>query len=191
MFSFFKKAKETARPAPVVVPRIKHTNFLAAVDSIPGMTDASRPLTEPLVGDLLLTYAIDIGPSYLSVTAATLKDHNLQQDDLRALAQASGRQALKEIQFRTDGTIHELTAPENMAACSLLYPELWRQIEQEMGAPIAVAFPHRDFVLYAKADPAGIAALNDVMSQLDFDQTHALSRLLYRLSPSGWEVAAA
>lgn len=190
MFSLFKKSKETARPAPVVVPRIKHRNFLAAVDSIPGMTDASRPITEPLVGDLLLTYAIDIGPSYLSVTPANLKDHGLQQADLRPLAQASGRQAMKGIQFRTDGTLHELTAPENMAACSLLFPELWRQIEQEMGAPIAVAFPHRDFVLYAKADPAGIAALSDVLAQLDFEETHALSKLLYRLSPAGWEVAA-
>ena len=190
MFSFFKKKQTAARPVPVVVPRIKHKNFLSAVDSIPGMTDESRPLTQPLAGDLLLTYAIDVGPSYMSVTPASLQDHNLLETDLRQLALANGLHAMQNIQVRTDGTIHELTAPDNMAACTMLYPELWRQIEQEMGGPVAVAFPHRDFVLYAKANPEGVAALNAVIGQVDFDDTHALSKLLYHPTAAGWQAAA-
>ncbi|MFY2762561.1 hypothetical protein [Arenimonas sp. MALMAid1274] len=102
MFSFFKKKQKAAQPAPVVVPRIKHRNFLAAVDGIPGMTESSRPVTEPLAGDLLLTYAIDIGPSYLSVTPANLQEHNLQQTQLRPLAEANGLLAMRNMQVRTD-----------------------------------------------------------------------------------------
>lgn len=190
MFSFFRKKEKPEAPPPVVVPRIKHTNFLAALDAIPGMTGESRPVTEPLVGDLLLAYAIDIGPSYLSVTPANLADHQLRQDDLRPLAEASGLEAMRSMQVRTDGTVHELTAPENMAACAILYPGLWRQIEQELGGPVLVAFPHREFVLYALANEAGIAALEAVLGQVDFNDTHALSALLYRPSPDGWQVFA-
>lgn len=196
MFSFFKKKPKADQapagdPAPIVVPRIKHRNFLAAVNDIPGITDASRPLVEPLVGDLLLTYAIDIGPSYLSVTPDNLKDHGLAEADVRRLAEAFGREAMRDVQVRSDGTLHELTAPEGMAACSILYPELWRQIEGELAGPVVVAFPHRDFALYALADEKGLASLKDVLGQINFDETHALSALLYRPTAEGWQVVAA
>ncbi|GGE39735.1 hypothetical protein GCM10007421_12090 [Halopseudomonas oceani] len=191
MFSFFKKKPKPVDPTPVVVPRIKHKNFLVAIDSIPGMTDESRPVTEALVGDLYLSYAIDIGPSYISVTPANLRDHNLAQADLRRLAETNGLAAMRKIHVGTDGTIHELAAPENMAACTILYPALWQQIEKEMGCPVAVAFPHRDIVLYAPADSKGITALTEVIGQMNFEDTHALSRLLYRPSPAGWSVVAA
>ncbi|MFY2762562.1 hypothetical protein [Arenimonas sp. MALMAid1274] len=83
-----------------------------------------------------------------------------------------------------------MTAPDNMAACAILYPELWQQIEQEMGGALVAAFPHRDFVLYALADSNGIAALTEVLSQVNFDENHALSKLLYRPAPGGWQVVA-
>lgn len=190
MFSIFRKKEKPAAQPPVVVPRIKHTNFLVALAEIPGMTQESRPVTEPLAGDLLLTYAIDIGPSYLSVTPANLGEYNLRQDELRRLAEANGLEVLRGMQVRTDGPVHELTAPENMAACVILYPELWRQIEQELGGPVLAAFPHRDFALYALADDAGIAALRGVLDRVDFNDNHALSALLYRPSPEGWQVFA-
>jgi hypothetical protein len=98
---------------------------------------------EPLAGDLLLTYALDVGEGYLSITPATLRERGLEAASLRAQAEANGLAAMRALQVRTDGVVHELTAPDNMAACSLLYPDLWRQIEGEVGGPVAVADPPR------------------------------------------------
>lgn len=190
MFSFFKKTSPPAPPPAIVVPRVKHTHFLDYIASIPGMTDDSRPLAEPLAGDLLLTYALDVGEGYLSVTPTTLRERGLEASSLRALALANGLPAMRALEVRTDGVLHELTAPDNMAACTLLYPDLWQQIEREIGGPVAVAFAHRDVVLYAKADAAGLAALAEVVATVDFNDTHALSALLYRPTADGWQVVA-
>ncbi len=150
-FRFFKKkqAKEAVKQPPRILPRIKQQNFLASIDSLEGMTDSSRPVVEQLAGDLLLTYAVDIGDSYLMLTPAILLEHNLASDKARELAELNALSVLSEIRVRTDGTIHELTAPENMAACAILCPALWKQIEGEVGGPVIAAFPHRDAVFYA------------------------------------------
>ncbi len=185
MFSFFKKKK----PTPLVVPRIKHTNFVEAMNAIPGMTDNSRPVTEPIVGDLLLTYAIDMGHSYMAVTPGVLKDHSLTQSDMRALAMANGLTVLRSLTVQTNGVLHEMTADENMVACSILFPELWQQVEQEINAKPIVSFPHRDSVLYTSAEsPHGIEELRKIIADVDFNETHALSKLLFQPTPDGWTV---
>ncbi len=176
-----------AKAPTIVVPRIKHLNFLKAMDAIPGITDRSRPISEPLVGDLFLTYAIDIGASYEAVNQATLEKYNLQQSGLQSLAKANALIALSKIKTKTDGTVHELTAGDNMAACSILFPELWQQIEQQIGGDIIAAFPHRDAVFYVRADaPNAVEALKKAISQINFAETHALSQLLYRRVTGQW-----
>lgn len=189
MFSLFKK-KSREKAAPLVVPRIKHTNFLEALDKIPGMTGSSRPIAEPLVGDLLLTYAIDLGPSYVSVSPSLLEEHGLGLSDLRPLAEMAALNAMRSLRVGTDGTVYEMTADDNMAACSILFPELWREIEGEIGGPAVVAFPHRDVVLYTRLDlPDAVENLKGIVAEVDFDETHALSRLLYERSKGEWCVA--
>lgn len=188
MFSFFKKRK----PAPLVVPRIKHVNFVEAINAIPGMNDKSRPLAEPIVGDLLVTYAIDMGYSYMAVTPAVLKEHRLEQAGMRALAMGNALSVLGGVTVETNGAVHEMTADDNMAACTILFPELWRQVEQEINAMPIVSFPHRDCVLYTRSDsPAGIEELKRTIDGVDFNETHALSKLLFQPAPDGWTVVDA
>lgn len=189
MISLFKK-KEVVEPTPVVVPRIKHENFLIAVNSIPDMNDASKPITERLAGDLLLTYAVDRGSNYVAVTPSCLEGLKVQPYELRALAETSALEAMRNIHVRTNSIVHEMTAPDNMAACTILYSGLWQQIEREMGGPVVAAFPHRDFSLYASADAKGITALIEAIGEVDFEENHALSKLLYRPTSDGWEVVA-
>jgi uncharacterized protein YtpQ (UPF0354 family) len=186
MFSLFRKKQPPPKPQPLIVPRIKQTNFARAIDDIPGMNANSRPIIEPLVGDLLLTYAIDIGPSYMAVTPNVLRENNLQQSDLRVLGEANALHAMRSLKVRTDGTVHEITADENMVACTILFPELWQQIEQEIGAPIVAAFPHRDFVIYSSQDK--IDALKQIVNGVDFNETHALSKLIFQRFNGGWRV---
>jgi hypothetical protein len=60
MFDLFKKKPAASEPdTSAIVPRIKHTNFLVALRDIVKKPD-DMPVTEPLVGDLLVTYAFDL-----------------------------------------------------------------------------------------------------------------------------------
>lgn len=74
-----------------------------------------------------------------------------------------------------------------MAACSILFPNLWQHLEKEIGGSIAATFPHRDFVLYARNNADGLKALREILSQMKLDDTHSLSKLIYKPTPTGWE----
>ncbi|GAB2197908.1 DUF1444 family protein [Sessilibacter sp. MAH4] len=173
--------------APLIVPRIKNDNFLTYLNSLEGMTESSLPITERIAGDLLLTYAIDIGPSYVMATPLSLKEYNIQRSQLRESALANSIEAIRGAQIGTNEIIYELTAPDNMAACSILFPNLWQHLEKEIGGSIAATFPHRDFVLYARNNADGLKALREILSQMKFDDTHSLSKLIYKPTPTGWE----
>jgi uncharacterized protein YtpQ (UPF0354 family) len=183
---FQKKSGDS--PA-LVLPRIKHQNFLNAIDAIPGMTSAQRPITEPLVGDLLVTYAVDIGPSYVSLNPSNLGEYGLGPMQLRELAEANAMPILaSKLHVRTDDTLYQLSASENLAACAILFPDLWKQIQQELQSPLIVAFAHRDVVFYARANQQGKRAVVEAVAQVDFNDTHSLSRLLYSPTSTGWQV---
>ena len=59
MFGLLKKKVAPEATASQIVPRIKHQNFLAAVAGA-GVPEGDKPYTEPLAGDLLVTYAFDL-----------------------------------------------------------------------------------------------------------------------------------
>lgn len=190
MFSLFKKKTVDAPPA-IIVPRIKNRNFLRAVDQVAGITDETRPIVENLVGDLVLTYAIDLGDNFEMVSASSLEKFKIQQQNLISLAKYNALPALRSVKTRSDGVVYELTAPDNMAACSIIFPQLWQQIEQQVGGPVIALFPHRDFVFFAREDqPTAVGEFNKIISQVNFNQTHALSKLIYRRTGDQWEEAA-
>jgi len=190
MFSLFRKKAPQPQSAPVfVVPRIKHANFLVAMANIPGMDAESRPLAEPLAGDLLLTYAVDTGPGYEMVSPASVAKYGLDRPRLRTQARQNVLPVMRSIKLQTDGTLYELTANDNMAACTILFAEFWDRVEREQGGKMIAIFPHRDRVVFGRADSlATRPALAKVRDAIDFDETHALSKLLYARSPSGaWQ----
>ena len=184
MFSIFKK-----KQAPKFYSRIKHTAFIDMLNSIPDMPAEQKPLCESIVGDLLHAYAIDLGDSFTFVTPDILNEHNLSEDDMRDQAMVNSMMALQNITTRKNGGVYELSAGDNSVACAILFPELWDQIEQEIGGIPLVSFPHRDVVFYTRADDMnGIEEMKQAIASVDFSDTHALSSLLYQPSPEGWTV---
>ena len=175
-------------PIPPVYPRIKHVNFLKAFEDIP---ESSKPIVETLVGDLLLTYAMDTGENYISISQDTLNKHARNVEELRPMAEENALDAMREIR-KHEGLVDNLTTQDNLIACSVLYPALWRQIEDEMGGKILVAFPHRDTVLYVREDnEKAVSELQRIINEdIDFSDTHALSKSLYQLTGDNWQVSA-
>ena len=64
MFGWFKKKPPSEPARSNLVARIKHTNMLAALREM-DVPEDQWPLTEPLVGDLLIAYAFDL-PRHVS-----------------------------------------------------------------------------------------------------------------------------
>ncbi len=185
MFSFFKKES-----APAIFPRIKHNNFIEMINSIPDMPTEQKPISKPIIGDLQLTYAIDTGQEYISITPAELKKQNLTEQDLHDKALANGLISLQNLTVSDDDSgIKIMSSENNMTACSILFPELWEQIEGEIGSKPLVAFPHRDIVFYTSSNNKdGVENLRQAINRIDFSDTHALSGLIFQPSAKGWEI---
>lgn len=187
MFSFFKKKEKAIR----IVPRIKNTNFVSALSELQGMTEELMPITTPIVGELLLTYSIDQGTEFTSISKKILSEIGKSLEDVHSMALSNCLQVMRSLRMNTNDLIYELSVDENMAACTILFPDLWKQIEEEIGGKAIAAFPHRDAVLYTRLDSdAGISELNRLLNTLDFSDNHSLSKKLYKIGASGWEISS-
>jgi len=171
-----------------IVPRIKNINYLNSVKNVTNGVENSTPITEPLVGDLVLAYAIDIGENYVALSKSSSEEFNISMENVRKTAETNALQSLRSIQVNPYGKLFEITCPDNMMACSILFPALWNQIEGEIDGPVIVAIPHRDTVIYARADDnEAIEELRDAMTHFDFEDTHALSKQFFVRDGNEWQ----
>jgi uncharacterized protein YtpQ (UPF0354 family) len=176
---FFGFGKPKLPKELIILPRIKHTNFVKATEQISGIKHADKPIVESLVGDLLLTYSVDMGDTFTSVSQGFLAEHKLSMTDMRMNAYGRGLLALQTMEVTSDGTLFQVSAADNMAACCLVYPEFWEHIEKEVGSSLVAIFPHRDVVFFgAFNNPEVVPNLKELLSQVDEDN-HNLSKKLY------------
>src|SRR5258705_7967922 len=97
MFGLLKKKQRSKKAdASVIVPRIKHTNFLAAIRDI-GAGPEDTPVTEPLVADLLVTYAFDLPEMFQMFTTRDMKELGMTVDQVRSAAIANLRSQISDI----------------------------------------------------------------------------------------------
>lgn len=170
-----------------VVPRIKNKHYLIAAQREMNGVEKSIPITEPLAGDLVLAYAIDMGENYVALSESSAEEFNISMEGLRQKAEVAALPSLGGIRVNQQGKVSELACADNMTACSILFPEMWNQIEGEIGGPVVMSVPHRDTVLYARADDdEAVEELNVAMESFDFDEVHALSKLLFTRDGDAW-----
>lgn len=192
MFSFFKKRKVVVEQSAKVVPRVKTYEFLEALKQFKDMPEDSKPIHSPLLGDLLVTYSIDIGPSYVSASPVACKEHNLNIEDVPRQAMANALKLLGDIKTNTDGYAFEMITGNDMEACTILFPELWTQISTDLQSDVVAIFPHRNRTFYTRSSSEqGIHVLRSILDKTDFSETHALSKELFLYSNKQWSVFAA
>jgi uncharacterized protein YtpQ (UPF0354 family) len=181
-------AVQSLSSTPLALPRIKNIQMLDYLQSMQEMTEDSMPLCQSLVGDLILTFALDMGDSYMTVSKGVCDQHNISLDDLPDLALSNAVELLRDIKVHTDGTIYELQVGHDMEACTILFPSLWAQIAENFESDVLAIFPHRNHVFYAPSNSEqGKVALLEMLQQTDFsNDTHALSKKLYLFSQQEW-----
>lgn len=190
MFGLFKK-KEAPRPtAAQIVPRIKHQNFLAAVGST-GMLEDDKPYTEPLVGDLLVTYAFDLPETFQMVRKRDVADLGLAPQQLRETAVTNLKSRVGQGGYHGDPPVLRVVLGNNFDACALLYDDLWAMLGQKIPPEIIVGVPHRDAVLMTTtaSTKGGLEQIRAMVADIHAkDEVHGLTRDLFVRRQNKWEV---
>jgi uncharacterized protein YtpQ (UPF0354 family) len=193
MFGFLKKAVSPAPPAPVLratqlQPRIKHTRFLQALG------DANVPLeqwpsTAPLCGELLVTYAFDVGDSFMMATPNLLEQTGIRPDELQDLARANLVQAMPAPQFFAKDGCGLAVTGEDLEATLLLVDDIWDSMQENFRGEILATVPCRDRLLVCdSADPRAMSALR-LQSEEHYDEhqgPHRLSMQVMVRRHGGW-----
>jgi hypothetical protein len=137
-----------------VVAQVKHR---AAVEQVVELYGADGPVTEPLAGDAVLLYALDLPNGIMPLRESQRLSLGLAREALRGLA-AENLLALHDV-VRVSGypghTHLMVTCGGNYEASMLLVPELWAEIDPVLQGDRVVAIPNRDLLLIGDgANPA-------------------------------------
>ena len=150
MFGLFKKK---AKPDASIVPRIKHTNFLVALRDIV-KSEEETPVTEPLVGDLLVTYALDLPEMFQMVSGHDLQKLGLSPEQLRSIAIDNLKHQIGEVGHEGEPPGLQLVVGNDLEACLLLVDGVWESLAQSVPGEMVVGVPARDVLLVTSSDPA-------------------------------------
>jgi len=201
-----QSAKESAKDSPAqgsttamsaspaeLLPVIKTQAWREQLKQQIGEQYDSMPINQPLVGDLLLTFAIDRENDRIALSPASLRQFGLdQQLAMEAVATTASRNALQVLSTIRQGQRGEITVlgcDNHLMASALLYPELWDQLEQQAGDELVVAVPHRDEVWYVPAgNHQAVDALREAVDNFAAADNHGLSTLLFAREEGEWEV---
>src|ERR1043165_3687465 len=188
MFGLFrKKAKADAS---IIVPRIKHTNFLVALAEVV-KSEEDTPVMEPLVGDLLVTYALDLPEMFQMVSGHDLQKLGLSPEQLRPIAIDNLKHQIGEVGQEGEPPVLQLVVGNDLEACLLLVDGVWKSLAQSVPGEIVVGVPARDVLLVTRSDPArgAVEVLREAVQKLhSMETTHALTRNLLVRRNNGWEV---
>lgn len=194
-----RRAAKAAKPEPsdapdpaMLVPRIKHAHFLAAVAGIPGIGPDDMPLTEPLAGDLLVTYALDMPGAFRMLRGGDMRKMGLTPGEVHAAAMANLRRQVTRIEQAGESPLLILATGGDMEACLLLMDEVWDVYAEKVPGDLVVAVPARNavFVTGSKSE-AGLQVVRATAAQVFKDAgNHALCADLLVRRTGRWRVLA-
>lgn len=175
--------------------RIKHTDFLKALQAH-GVPPEQMPVTRPLCGDLIVSYAFDTPEQFVMATPALLKSAGIAPQEVHDLAlQALHRQVLAYgVRLIEDEGAYLLRiAPEetstHLEASCLLLDGIWDLLRDEIKpqGELLACVPTRDFFFVLdSAKPESHAHTLELARQLqDKDGVHGLSLQLMAHGSAG------
>jgi hypothetical protein len=160
MFNIFRKSGKPKPPEKIdlqtVLPRIKHLNFLTSTKALLAqvakegqMVEGQMPLTRPLAGDLIVSYAFDKGDNYESFRVADAQALGLTAAEVDRLAiENLCKKIGKAIKPAKLSTFHCLMVGEGFEATTMLIDELWTGYADEMRSELRVVVPSRDLIAF-------------------------------------------
>ncbi len=139
--------------------------------------------------DIELLFVLDSPNSIQYVSVG--EQHTAGLADGALLAAAAGNAAhLPALQAvavpRRDG-LFALMYGDSLGSARLFDAALWNKIEHDIGGPVAVAVPTRDWILYTRLDdPAHVQDLRVVARNIASREAYAVSGDVFRRAGAGW-----
>lgn len=182
MFGLFKNT--APKPAGVsvgssqLVPRIKHLAFSASLERA-GVPAEQRPVTTPLCGELLVTYAFDLPDSFVMATTDLLEQAGIAPDEVARLALANLTREMAEVQFNNQRDCGVAHVGNDLEATVLLVDSVWSKIGAKLKGELLAVTPRRDrLVVCDSANAQAVAALPALADEFFNEQQdqHRLSK---------------
>ncbi len=147
-------------------------------------------VTQHLVGDLWIVYAVDRPESTSVLSVDVMTRLGLLHKDLRKLGVANLRRLLSDLETIRVGEFLELTSESSVyLAGALLLDDTWDQAETLVEGDVVVALPARDTLLFTGAlNPAGLSGLRQAVDSVFSDGDHLISRTLLRRIDGQWKL---
>jgi len=175
-----------------IVPRIKHLDFLSVTQSM-NLPPGAQPVTDALVGELLVTYAFDLPHAFQTVTAADQERLGLSSEELRAVALENLREQLDGVDCEGEPPVMQILAGNHLEACLLLCDEVWDSLAESIPPDLVVAVPTRDlvFVTTSGSTKGGMETIRRAAKEArEAGGNHGLSEQLLIRKADRWEVLA-
>jgi uncharacterized protein YtpQ (UPF0354 family) len=186
---FFTAAPALSQPKPGfrptdlirVFPVIRNKNF--------GVESDMTPLSKPLIGDLMIYYALDQGSTIKFLTLNDISEANLTLVDIETAALANTIQLTSDLSVEGQ-EVYFLKLDGFYETAFLTMPDFWSDIARQFG-PLAMVVPNRDLVVFAPADDAQLVQfLKNTAKTYSKEQPWPVSDQIYFWSEEGpWKLA--
>ena len=170
-----------------IFPRIRTPAFMEFHQQLPKMTEEQMPRAGIVIGDLLVTYAIEVGNTFRPISALTCKEVGINRKDLATISIMNLRSLVTKPTIQSKDQLFAVQTGHDMEAAMILIPEFWNQVQQTLGDTLAVAVLHRNkVVLTRSSSKENRVKLRELVDSENFSNTHALFRRIYTWSSGEW-----
>ena len=147
-------------------------------------------VTEHLVGDLWVIYAVDRPQSTSVLTADVITGLGLSHFDVRTLGLKNLRRLLSDLEIVRQAEFYELNCENSVyLAGALLLDGIWEEAAAKVEGDVVVAVPSRDVLLFSgTSNPAGLTQLRQATDSVFSGGDHLISRTLMRRVTGQWRL---
>lgn len=170
-----------------IVPVIKDEQYLNIARK--SEKEEASLVYEHLVADLWVVYCIDKPEAILTLKPTSLRQMQLEEKNLRAMAIENLRRILPPVECHGDGPVYMLTAGGDYVASLLLFDDLWEKLAATVNGEIVAAVPTRDVVLFTSSTSSeGIIKMRQTVTRLIETGGYLISTTMLRRHHGGWKV---
>jgi uncharacterized protein YtpQ (UPF0354 family) len=149
----------------------------------------AKTISDPLVADLIVVYALDLGASVRGMQEHDLADAGVSREELPRTARDNVEARLGKISggLQCHGSdVTALKAGNYLESSRLLLSDAWAALAATKG-PIVATAPATDVVLFVcKPDAVGLTKLTRLTDSFWHTAQRNVSRTLLKWSPQGW-----
>lgn len=176
--SFPSKALELGRVLPVIKTVDWQRTTTTQLDASKVPQDR-RPLSEPLVGPLVVAYVEDLDDAMNYVSPSHLHRLGMDVDTLRGHALQNLHARLPQLRLEGGGGRYAARLDRNYDASMVLFFEEWQAGLDLAGEPILAIAARDEVLVCGSADTAAVAGLRKMASAIAAESAYGLSRKLF------------